>query len=1484
MLKQLLLSAGCLLACLPVAMSAAESTQAEGKGPNPGVFSTPVQRKDLKSDADIAWLDGKEIPVETTDRDRSLSVWTEGVPTSHHGVVYGAGSSLGVRHLRLAFVRAIPVGSVLATGNGRLSVLKADVSGLGDLGDEKQWIPAERLSERTVTSDQPDDKDALVWWVLPPGTTTRALRFSHRPTATDSDFSGRLGGLYVVEKRYANVAPQGRVVASDNDKVSERLIDSVEQSWGAWSNGDNGGDDVVSSAHPVDIALAFPGPVAISGLSAWFSGADSAEIAIEPASLAGQMPDLRDAGWKTIHTVVGMHNWYPCTMKASWIDLQKNHEAGALRLRMIKPADPNKLHPHTKGNPKEGRRVWLDELLALVALGDRPLSSAILPEWPSVDAHPPIAVPFHLNRPGNVTLVIEKSDGTRVRNLIANKPYPAGDQTAWWDGLDDLGRDADAAAHGLYHVPGSMVEAATYRVRGLSHPEIELHYELSPDNAGEPPWPTPDNTGGWGTNHTPPSCVAIVPADRNSYGEPLVFIGSYVAEGGHGLFWVGLDGKKKGGVHWLGGHWTGAQTLAVDVGNKPLADTAIYVASGFEGEVRFVSLTKNLNEKILAKVRVETSDKAPTGTGKAEAVRVTGKGDAKPLAWVGDLAARDGVIVASLPRLGEVWLVDAGLGRLIGRIALDKPSGVAFSADGSVLVTNGNQVVRLTLDAKVLDAARADKDEAELLKLAPGKTVLAGLDQPSHLSLDSAGNFIVSERGKLHQVRIYSPSGKMIRAIGKPGQPAAGPYDPQHCNNPAGVAVDPQGRFWVTEEHTQPKRVSLWSPTGTLVNAWYGPSRYGGGGTLDAYDRNLFHNAGMTFRVDWKKGDISVERVLLQTREHAEQNGEHPQFPIDGHAADGMPEFAYKVDGRRFFSNWHNSNPTNGASLAVVWEDAKGVLSAVAAIGSPWGWSLLKEPAFTACWPANTNEKKKHEHPLWFTWVDGNSDGRVDPNEITIRPGRNGGITVQRDLAFVVRIDNRILRFPATVGKGPVRYDFGQPEVLMEGAQNSVSSGGDVYLLTADKQVFAYPPCKPWSPYSVGGGPVGKSLWSYPNMWPGLHPSHEAAVPDQPGQLIGPTRLIGLDVTPRSGDAGPLVFLNENMGTIAVMSSDGLFVTTLFHDSRVATRWRMPVRTRDMRVDQISLGDETFWPTVTQVEADGSIYLCTGAASTSSLVRVDGLEKITRFPKRDLVVDKAQLAACLDWQSQRELERQKLTAPKRVTVALAQAAPVVDGKLDDWSGADWAMIDDRGTRANFNSNSKPYQVEATLRIVGDTVYAAWRSSEKNLTENTGEQATAPFKTGAALDLMLGTDATAKPDRAAPVAGDVRLLITQRGKDKDRRSWAVLYRAVVPGTATDAKVPFSSPWRTITFDVVSDVSDQIKLAQNDGDYEVAIPLTALGWKPIAGKTYRGDLGVLRGQDGLTTQRVYWSNKATGITADVPSEAMLQPSLWGTFEVK
>ena len=144
--------------------------------------------------------------------------------------------------------------------------------------------------------------------------------------------------------------------------------------------------------------------------------------------------------------------------------------------------------------------------------------------------------------------------------------------------------------------------------------------------------------------------------------------------------------------------------------------------------------------------------------------------------------------------------------------------------------------------------------------------------------------------------------------------------------------------------------------------------------------------------------------------------------------------------------------------------------------------------------------------------------------------------------------------------------------------------------------------------------------------------------------------------------------------------------------------------------------------------------------------------------------------------------------------------------------------------------------------------------------------------------MLGTNPQADPKRKDPVAGDIRLLITQvKGK-----TLALIYRPVVPGTQTP-KIPFASLWRTISFDRVDDVSDKVELAADQaGNYEISIPLDVLGLQPQPGMRIQGDIGILRGNGSVTLARTYWSNKATGIVSDVPSEAELMPALWGVWE--
>ena len=421
-----------------------------------------------------------------------------------------------------------------------------------------------------------------------------------------------------------------------------------------------------------------------------------------------------------------------------------------------------------------------------------------------------------------MTLVIDSADGRRVRNLVSETPFPAGPNTVWWDATDDLARDADAARHGVYHIPSQLVAPGTYRVRGLYHAGIDLRYEFSIYNAGSPAWATEDHTGGWLANHTPPSIALFVPGDKAPGGRPLVYLGSYVSEGGDGLAWVDLEGRKQGGVGWVGGAWTGAPYLARDAGPQALDGVYVYAGSAWEGELRLTAVTRSGDKPVI---------KYAFPGGKDASV-------------ISGLAIRNGLLVCSLPKQNELLLVDAKAGKLLATVSLHDPRGLAFDGQGRLLALAGKQLHRYR-------ASRRRSGEADRFP-RPRFSWPAGWKIRNTSPLDAEGNLYVSDRGKSHQVKVFDPGGKPLRIIGTAGPPKAGPYDPLHMNNPNGLTIDGKGHLWVAETDFQPKRVSVWTLDGRLVRAFYGPSEYGGGGRLDPVDKSRFYYHGMEFQLDWR--------------------------------------------------------------------------------------------------------------------------------------------------------------------------------------------------------------------------------------------------------------------------------------------------------------------------------------------------------------------------------------------------------------------------------------------------------------------------------------------------------------------------------------------------------------------------------------------------------------------------------------------------------
>jgi hypothetical protein len=1414
------------------------------------------------------WVDGAEKPVVHVDGHGVVLplnyFWAPGALLDGRPILYGDSKTTGPRYLRIGLAKPVSIGSILVRGNGSVSVLKPGAPLPGALDDDSQWIPAQCIKNGAVSTAEPTSPDDEVLWTLPKAVTTQAIRLTHTAQPVDKVDAGTFGSLALFPGRWANLAPQGFASASASDQIASRLIDTdTRTNWENFSS--RGGDRPHTIAEdPEWIMLVWPKPVTLGGLALVGTEFGAADIQSYTGPADKHPRDAADSDWQTVQTLSGVKPQYPFIWDIWPVAFPCPVTTRAVRIRFTAafPSIPGAANDRTFG----GKRVALGKWLALQPLDTAGLETAILPVDKTNKTHAPIPIKFTLPEDGEVTLVIEDSTGKRVRNLVSQTPFPKGDNTVWWDGTDDLSRDVNAANHGVFFIPPNLVAPGTYTVRGIWHKPLDLRYEFSVYSPGDPPWGTADGSGGWMTNHTPASSAVFIPGDKAPGGQPLVGIGAYVSEGGSAFSWVNLDGKKLGGRGWIGGAWTGAQYLAGDYGPDAEPGVAVYVGAaalgnkkyGVDGkiEIRLTKLSNLLSggDKPVLKQEILLDPPPPTPPGAPKGP------DASE--YLGGIAARNGILVVCETVPNKLVFIDAKAGEIQGEASLPDPRAVAFDGQGRLLVLSGQNLLRYPAGATAPN-------------LPAPETLVTGLEDPRGITVDSAGKIYVADQGNSQQVKTYTPDGKPSLVYGKPGAPMAGPYDPLHLNKPKGIAVDPNGRLWVTENDYQPKRVSVWNPDGTLWKAWYGPSQYGGGGILDSQQKGTFLYDGMEFHLDWDKGTYQLARVYYRTGETNLQLA----FRADS------PESAVYFNGKRYLTDAYNSHPTNGQNNVYIFldKDDGGAVVPVAGAGCANDWPILKTDAFKSLWPQGLDPMgDRSKNAAFYIWSDLNGDGKVQPEEVKIIASSSGGVTVADDGSFLIsrlgpdKDHLNATRFKPVrfVGAGVPVYDIAAGEALAP-AQPPGADGGDQLLVGTDGWLVMTATPPPFSRLSIGGAKDGKPQWSYPSLWPGLHPSHNAPAPTQPGELIGTTRLLGGLVKPKGSEAGPLFFINSNMGNLYAFTQDGLFVAQLFQDVRQGPLWEMPVAVRNMRVNGLSLHDENFFPSVAQT-SEGQVYLNSGGMN---IVRVDNLDTIRNIAPTTIKVTADELKQAQDFVVAREAERQAAQGSGVLAVSILATAPTVDGNLDDWNDAQWAPIDHSGVGAWFNGSAKPYDVNGAVAVSGANLYAAWKTGDPTLLQNAGDVPNGLFKTGGALDLMIGADPTAKPNRPDPVPGDERLLISQ----VDGKTRALLYRAVVPGTPDKNKVPFNAPWHGITLDRVDDVSSQVQLAADKtGNYEISIPLAVLGLNPQSGMKIKGDIGILRGDGHQTTQRIYWANKGTAIVSDVPTEAALTPQLWGTWE--
>ncbi len=1032
-----------------------------------------------------------------------------------------------------------------------------------------------------------------------------------------------------------------------------------------------------------------------------------------------------------------------------------------------------------------------------------------------------LAIPVKAAR---FTVAINDKSGNRVRNLAGD--FLPEDYTVSVDGDR---RTVEVKWDGLDD-QGTLVPAGEYSAVGLSHDGLGAEFDASFYNPGTPPWPVRDGSGGWGADHYPP--------DRVGRAGDHMIVSWLFAEGGSGIIGIGPDGRKKWGdklgavalaadekyVYIIDNGWHGAGSLC-----RLDAKDGSYQPFFLDGQPRPFKL--DLKDVLgPAAEGIQTSSKPMSASVQ------------RP---VTAMAVHDGQLAIATAN-GKLSIVDASTAKALRTLDLPDIRSMAFDPAGRLLAVRGGKVQRIGI---------ATGDVTDIA--TPGVTT------PGSVAVNGLGEIAVADLGDDSNIKILSSDGRLLRTAGrKGGRPIRGAFDPQAMKRVSSIAFDSAGMLWAVENWNYPRRISLWGADGKLVRDYIGNSAYAGSGAfLHPTDPTIAYNYAVEMKLDRAANTYAVTQILWVPDPAKGEAFE--MTPSRDHWFASPRRFTSDVSGKShdYIHYW------SGAAHAIYMKR-----------GDAW------QPV-AALTNVDHLSKVLPDLPLGdrgkgdgVIWNDLNEDAAVTVDECTfVKQGwainGNWGTRPGDDLVFYLATRGR----PQTVRYAPTNFTAKGAPIYGESGMSltDLAETGDFYPLSDRNQILClsnkgYP--EPTTGVVAFEASSGKKLWSYPNPFPGVHGSHRAPMP-RPGLIIGPLKICG--VADIGGEAGSVFLLRGNLGQDFVLTTDGLFVGALFQDTRLPAEAFAEKLDPGTPVEQYSQGGEPFNGWFGR-QSDGVVRMACGMGSLSGMVlRMNGLESIRRFDPVKVTVTDVQVATAAQEQAARKVAA---GADEKVYgIRPLASRPTIDGKTQDWP-ADHPSV-------SIGREGSPDRAIAMLAYDQDNLYVRFDVRESSPMRNEGKDFTRLFKTGDAVDVQIGMDASVREGRSPPRKGDLRLIFSMfEGKPA-----AVVMQPVAPGFPRQSRVTYTSPVGDRRFDrvdVLADANVAIQKSSEGYVVEASVPLKSIGFELSPGQSLRGDLGFISSDaDGLVNvARTYWSNADTNLVNDLPSEAAINPAGWGEFVVQ